>query len=232
MKNRHILVFIISLFILNNVTAQQKKDTIPKRDKSFAIRIGVDISKPIRSFFEKDFKGIEITADANLYKNFFLATELGFDNKTTKEDYLNFTTNGSYIKMGVNYNAYKNWIGMNNQIFVGIRYGFSTFKQILNSYTPNAYGTILKPKKNNTKTTFNSLNAHWTELVLGMKVETFKNIFLGVQINLKKMIGSKEPYNFKNLYVPGFSRVFSNNIGTNFNYTISYLIPIKKKKQK
>lgn len=229
MKKRHILIFIISIITVTNTNAQQKQDTIPKRDKSFAIRVGIDISKPIRSFFEKDFKGIEVTADANLYKNFFLATELGFDNKTTKEDYLNFTTSGSYIKMGGNYNAYKNWIGMNNQIFIGIRYSFSSFSQTLNSYTPNAYGTVVKPKKNNTKTTFNNLNAHWAELVLGIKVETFKNIYLGAQLNLKKMISSKEPNNFKNLYIPGFNRVFSNNIGANFNYTISYLIPIKKK---
>lgn len=229
MKKLPILLFIISIFSLGNIIAQQKQDTI-KRTKSFALRVGIDISKPIRSIFEKDFKGIEITADANIYKNFFLAAELGFDKKTTAEDYLNFTTDGSYAKLGVNYNAYKNWIGMNNQIFVGIRYGFSSFKQTLNSYTPNVYGTVITTKTITPNTTFSNLNAHWTELVLGLKVETFKNIYLGAQVSLKKMISTKEPDNFKNLYVPGFSRVFSNNVGVNFNYTISYLIPIKKKK--
>jgi hypothetical protein len=31
------------------------------------------------------------------------------------------------------------------------------------------------------------------------------------------------------LYIPGFERVFSNDTGFSFNYSISYLIPIYKK---
>ena len=46
---------------------------------------------------------------------------------------------------------------------------------------------------------------------------------------LKKMISTKEPSNFKNLYAPGFNRIYLNNMGIGFNYTISYLIPIIRK---
>ena len=73
------------------------------------------------------------------------------------------------------------------------------------------------------------LNAHWLEFVFGMKIETLPNLYLGTQLSLKKMIATKEPKNFKNLYIPGFNRVFSNNLGVGFNYTVSYNIPIINK---
>ena len=63
----------------------------------------------------------------------------------------------------------------------------------------------------------------------GMKIETLPNLYLGTQLSLKKMIATKEPKNFKNLYIPGFNRVFSNNLGVGFNYTVSYNIPIINK---
>ena len=152
----------------------------------------------------------------------------GIDTLKT-EDYLNFTTTGSYIKLGVNYNAYDNWIGMNNQIYIGARYAFSFFEHTLNSYTPNVNGTYFIPDSVNAGTNFTDLNAHWLEFLFGMKVETFKNLFLGAQFSVKKIITTKEPDNFKNLYIPGFNRVFSNDLGVGFNYTVSYSLPIFNK---
>jgi hypothetical protein len=230
MKKLHILLYIISSCFGVQSYAQQSTDTIG-RQKFYGIRIGVDASKPIITFFDKQNKGIEVVGDIRILNNYYLAAEVGNVTKTTNEDYLNFTTKGSYIKVGFNYNAYKNWIGMRNEIYVGLRYGISFFSQTLNSYTPNSNGTYF----NNTQITphnkFTGLTAQWYALVFGMKVETLKNLYLGTSISFNKIISSKEPENFKNLYVPGFNRVFLNNSGTSFNYSISYLIPIIKKKK-
>ena len=43
------------------------------------------------------------------------------------------------------------------------------------------------------------------------------------------MISIKDPVNFKTHYAPGFNRVYLSNTGFGFNYTISYLIPFRKK---
>jgi len=210
--------------------AQQTKDSI-KSIQNYGIRIGIDLSKPIATIFDSQNKGIEIVSDIRILNNYYIATEIGTTTKTTNEDFINFTTKGSYIKAGFNYNAYKNWVGMRNEIYVGIRYGLSFFNQTLNSYTPNVNGTyfIAEPIEPNTK--FDGLTAQWYELVFGMKVETFKNLYLGTSVSFNKMLSTKEPENFKNLYVPGFNRVFLNNSGVSFNYTLSYLIPIIKKKK-
>jgi len=230
MIQRHILIFIISILIhfsANSQEQRQEKEQDSVKTKiNYAIRVGVDISKPIKSFLDEDSKGLELTGDMRIINNYFAAVELGFEDVLKTEDYLNFTTKGSYIKLGINYNAYDNWIGMNNQIYVGARYAFSLFEQTLNSYTPNVDGTYFIPTTVEAGTNFKDLNAHWLEFLFGMKVETFKNLFLGAQFSVKKMISTKEPENFKNLYIPGFNRVFSNDLGIGFNYTISYNLPI------
>lgn len=229
MKQLHIFIFYISLITGFTGFAQTETDTVKVKQK-YGIRVGVDLSKPIISMLDKNQKGLELIGDFRFSKNYFAAAEVGYEDYTGTEDFLSYTAKGSYIKLGVNYNAYKNWKGMNNEIIVGFRYGFSTFTQTLNSYTPNVYGTYFIPDEVLINNKFDNLNAHWAELVLGMKVETFKNLFLGVSMSFKKMINMKEPDNFKNLYIPGFNRVYDNNAGFGFNYSLSYLIPIIKKK--
>jgi len=228
MTQQHILLFFISVLFTFTINSQELQDTI-KVKEVYGIRVGIDISKPINSFFNNETKGLEVVGDFRITRNYYAAVELGFLDKTTNEDYINFTTKGSYIKAGFNYNAYKNWKGMNNEIYVGLRYGFSIFNQTLNSYTPNVNGTYFIPETLQPATEFKDLTAQWIEFVFGMKVETFNNLYLGVSVSLNKMVNTKEPENFKNLHVPGFNRVFLNNTGVGFNYTLSYLIPILKK---
>lgn len=228
MKQLFILLFFISF--LGTSTAQQKTDTV-KTKESYGLRVGIDLSKPLISFLEPESKGLELVGDIRVLRNYYAAVELGFEDKTSKEDYMNYTTKGSYIKAGVNYNAYKNWKGMTNEIYIGVRYGFSIFNQTLNSYTPNVKGTYFIPAVVLPNTEFKDLSAHWVELVFGLKAETLKNLYLGFSFSFKTMISTKEPDNFKNLYVPGFNRVYLNDTGFGINYTLSYLIPIIKREK-
>ncbi len=208
----------------------QVKDSIPKIKKKYGIRLGIDISQPIIALFEKNkHKSLEIIGDIRIKSKYYIAAELGHENKDIQEDFFAYTTSGTFLKVGVNRNFYENWGTMNNEIFVGARYGTSLFKHTLTQYTPNATLNYFKTVPNNKETTFKNLSAHWAELILGVKVETFKNLFLGMNAQFKIMIGSKQPDNFKNMYVPGFRKVSSNNLGFGFTYTISYLIPIIKK---
>ncbi len=205
----------------------QEKDSIVYKD-SYGLRIGVDLYNPIGTFIDADRKGFELVGDYRISKNYYVAAELGTIEKTREEDFINFTTNGQYIKAGIDYNAYENWLDMENSIYFGFRYGFSTFKQTLNSATLNS-SPFLPQQPLDAPIIYDNLNAHWVELIIGMKVETLNNLYLGFSFSGKKMVSTKEPDNFKNLFVPGFNRVFLNNSGFGFNYTISYLIPIYKK---
>lgn len=214
---------------------KQEKEIVKTKNDSiiyktaYGFRAGFDISKPILASINSSYSGLELVGDYRISKRFFVAAELGYEEQTTNEDYTNSTVKGSYAKLGFNYNAYENWLDMNNEIFVGFRYGLSIFDQTLNSYTPNVNTTYFPANAINSANTAQSLNAHWSEFLFGLKVETFNNFFVGASISYKVMISVKEPENFKTLYAPGFNTIYETSTGFGFNYTISYLIPFKKK---
>ncbi len=224
---KYFINIIILLFSLSLFSQDKLKDNSAYKDR-YGLRVGIDIFQPIYSLFEEDRKGLEFVADYRVSKRFYIASEFGYSEATTHEDSYNFYTNGQYIKVGADFNAYKNWIGMENVIVVGLRYAYSTFDQTVNEYTITA-DPFLPEQTITTPISYNGLNAQWIELVLGIKVEVIHNIFLGFSFRGNQMINSKEPENFKNLFVPGFNKVYLNDNGFSFNYTISYLIPLYRK---
>lgn len=227
------------LIIVFTNTYSQKKQQIPVEKDTivyktgYGLRIGVDLSKPTLSFVDKSYSGLELVGDYRITKKWYVATELGYEKEISFEDFTTSTAKGSYIKIGANYNAYQNWLDMNNEIYIGTRYGFALFDQTLNSYTPNVTNGSTTPyfPANTIKTpvTETGLTAHWAEVQLGIKVETFKNLFFSAGFSYKILLSIDDQKNFKTLYAPGFNRVFENNTGFGFNYTISYLIPFVNK---
>lgn len=210
--------------------ADKKKDTIPPKIERFGIRLGVDLYKLTRSFYDTDYKGLELVGDYRLTKNYYLAAELGNENKTTNEDRLNFTTKGTYFKLGFDYNAYENWLDMRNMVYIGLRYGVSSFNQTLNSYeiyNANPYfgeaPAIVSGEQ------YDDLSAQWLEFVAGMKAEVYHNIYVGFSVRLNRLVANQKPANFDNLYIPGFNRTYDGDFGVGFNYTVSYFFPIYKK---
>ncbi|HET8886107.1 MAG TPA: DUF6048 family protein [Salinimicrobium sp.] len=230
MKQAHIFIFIISFLFLKNsvLLAQQQIDSVDAREK-YGIRVGADLSKPLRSLIDDDYSGFELVGDYRVYENWYAAAELGFDEFFYKEENINGSTKGSYFKLGANYNAYTNWIGMQNEIFAGLRFGFSSFSQQLDGYTVYSH-PYFPADIREVNIEYNNLTASWIELQLGTKVEILGNLFLGFHFQLKKRISATEPTNFANLYIPGFHRTYDgSSIGVGYGYSITYLIPFYKK---
>ncbi|MEL1241436.1 DUF6048 family protein [Flavobacterium flavipallidum] len=209
-----------------------KTDTIitPVKKDRYGLRLGVDLFKLSRTFYDKDYKGIELVGDYRWDKKHFIAAEVGNENKTTDDERLNFTTKGSYLKVGFDYNGYENWLDMENIISIGLRYGFSTFNQQLNTfkiYNPNQYFGEIPPLTSGQK--YNGLTASWIEVVAGMKAKVFNNVFVGFSLRFNRLISNKQPSGFENLYIPGFNRTYNGDFGVGFNYTVTYFIPMFKK---
>jgi len=226
--------FSIALVLLSfSGNAQEAKtatkDSVVPKTERYGLRVGVDLFKLTRSFYEKDYRGIELVGDYRLTRKHYLAVELGNENKTVDDDQVNFTTKGSYLKVGFDYNSYQNWLDMENIISVGLRYGVSSFSQRLNSYeiyNPNQYfgenPVVIAGDE------YSGLSAQWIEVVAGMKAEVFNNVFVGFSFRLNRLVNQKLPSNFDNLYIPGFNRTYNGDFGVGFNYTVSYFIPIYK----
>ena len=162
----------------------------------------------------------------------FLAAELGNEKITQNDSQLSTTTSGTFITAGFNYNLYTNWLDMENQIYLGMRYGVSSFSQTLNSYEiydPNPYFPNPNPIIES-DISESGLAAQWAEVVMGINVKVYNNIFVGFSLNMNVLLTNETPSNFDNLYIPGFNRTYNGDFGAGFNYTVSYFIPIYKKK--
>lgn len=192
----------------------------------YGLRVGLDLSKFIRGALDDGYQGLEIVGDFRIKDNYYLAAELGTESKIMEENTLDATISGNYIRAGFNYNAYDNWAGMSNLIYAGLRAGFSTYSSELTNYTIYTTNSYFEPDVRNTPQEFSGLTATWLEVQLGVQAELFSNVYLGFNVQLKRLITQSEPEGFGNLYIPGFNKVTTENqFGAGYGYTLTYLIP-------
>lgn len=227
---------VIILLLFSSIASAQQdkktvKDTLVYKQK-YGLRVGADLSKLVRSFFDDNYTGFEIMGDYRLTKRIYLAGEIGNEERTTINEVLNNTSKGSYFKAGIDINFYKNWLDMENMIYAGFRVGASTFSQTLNSYDiyniNNQYWNQQYTVEAGDE--FNGLSAIWAELQVGLKAELFNNLFAGINVQLKFLATETKPEGYENLYIPGFNRTYdSGRFGSGYGFNLSYLIPIFKK---
>ena len=240
MKKRQTYLFIISLIIPSSMVFSQAEselnDSLTIKDKILninKIRLGFDVFKPIKSSSDGDNLNYEIVGDLQITENLYLAAEYGLTDRLIEDENINFNSNGSFLRFGFDYNMFKNWVGMDNSIFLGLRYGSSNFSNKIESYNVrNSDAYFSNFVDNNYQTIDHSnLTGNWLEIVAGVKVETFNNVYLGFSLRLNKLLSTQKPENFDNLYIPGFNKVTDDNtFGSGFNYTLIYSIPLRKKK--
>lgn len=240
MKKRQTYLFIISLIIPSSMVFSQAEselnDSLTIKDKILninKIRLGFDVFKPIKSSSDGDNLNYEIVGDLQITENLYLAAEYGLTDRLIEDENINFNSNGSFLRFGFDYNMFKNWVGMDNSIFLGLRYGTSNFSNKIESYNVrNSDAYFSNFVDNNYQTIDHSnLTGNWLEIVAGVKVETFNNVYLGFSLRLNKLLSTQKPENFDNLYIPGFNKVTDDNtFGSGFNYTLTYSIPLRKKK--
>src|SRR5690606_14802017 len=233
MKQKHIIfLLLISFTVLWPIGASAQKelqeDSLLVREE-YGLRLGVDLSKPLRTLLDEGYQGLEIGGDYRIYENYYLAGELGNEQMKVEEANIAAYNKGSYMKLGANYNAYKNWKGMQNEIYVGLRYGFATFSSELQEYSIYNRDNFFEPDIRTENQEFSNLTAGWLEVQLGVKVEVLNNLFLGAHFQIKRKINENEPSFFENLFIPGFGRTYTDSsIGAGYGYSISYLIPLYK----
>jgi hypothetical protein len=229
-----ILLFFISIFLTSenliaqdNEPIQKEADTL-KAPAKYGLRIGFDLAKPIRSLLDEEYNGLEIAADLNT-ERLYVAAEFGNEQRDYFEPNLNAITKGSYLKIGGDFNANRNWIGLNNIINIGLRYGLSTFDQELLAYSLYSIDQTFPTTFRTTPQEFNGLTASWLELIVGLKTEVLTNMYVSLNFQLKHKVSEDVPENFTNLFIPGFGKTndFS-QFGVGYSYSISYLIPLFK----
>jgi hypothetical protein len=193
------------------------------------IRIGYDLSRLALLYFEPERKAFEISGDFEVKQNFYAVAEYGQQKVDIENTDFIYASEGFYTRIGMDYNFSKTRMDVNRyeMVFGGIRYGFANYShQSTNIVLPeNYWGT-----ESSGDLPAVDMNAHWVELVAGIRGELFKNFFIGWSFRGRIMIWQKDdeltyPYN-----IPGFGRG-NKKAQMGFNYSVYYRIPLYKTKK-
>lgn len=198
--------------------------------KTYGLRAGIDAASLIRTGIDPEYTGFQILADYRLTDRLYVAGEIGNESLDRTSESVDYESTGQFLKAGVDYNFYQNWLDMDNMIYGGARLGFANFSQTLNRYDYNTDNNYFPIFTNVVDREFSGLNMVWIEIQLGIKVEVLNNFFVIANLQLKHRLTENAPENFDNLYAPGFGRTYDRgNIGAGYSYGIMYRIPFFEK---
>nr|WP_239059554.1 DUF6048 family protein [Bacteroides sp. 224] len=240
-------IFTVNLLLLFSLSipaqAQEKEEKKKESEVTEKIPlyngifIGADIYGLGASVFGSDFLSSEISLEVDLKNRFLPVAEIGYGTTDTwTETGIHYKSNAPYFRLGLNYNTMHKKINNIGYLYVGFRYGISSFKYDV--YTPTledptygggtnpnledpVWGGSLPYDYRDQKATM-----HWVEFLAGVRVNIYKNISMGWAFRMKYRSSTSLSKYGDPWYVPGFGEYKGNNIG--ITYTISYKIPAKK----
>jgi len=219
-----ILVSILTLLLISSfqVSSQTKGETWRYEGP----RVGMDLSRFLLPYMQSAKRnGWEIQADIPYKGNLFPTFETGMQWFDDKHDTYHYKNNGTYARVGIDMNIVKfESLKDHDFVFIGFRYGYSVFNQQSDSIrTSNYWGTI------NTNLSRHPMNAHWGELVFGMKGELLPNFFFGWSIRAKFPFAVTKDNNIHPYIIPGVGKTGG---GTPFDFTVGvyYRFPIFRSK--
>src|SRR3546814_212804 len=131
----------------------------------------------------------------------------------------NYNTRGMFGRLGIDYNFMKRRQSLSSEMaYVGFRYGFSSFSLQADSVllTESYWGDLL------TSVPKTTMQAHWAELLLGVKAEIADNFFLGWTIRAGFLVAGGIPKrDVVTIIVPGYGKTEKRPV-FGFTYSIYY----------
>lgn len=235
------LKYIISLVLLAMMAGEtfaQVDTTLVKRDSvlinenpvTYGLRLGGGLGKLLRTAIDDRYTGFQVMADYRLFRDIYVAGEIGAESIEKDLEALDFSTQGAFVKVGADYNFYNNWPGTDNMIYVGLRVGTANFSSELTEYSYYTRGQFFPIADEQTNQEFDGLFALWAELQIGFKVQILKNVFITANVQLKRMVTETDIDGFDNLWIPGFGKTWdTSEIGVGYSYGLAYTIPLFKR---
>jgi hypothetical protein len=204
---------------------QQKKKVKPKRTDNYihmkGLRFGMDITRPFQDLWTKGNRyGTEFSADMELFPNWFPVFETGYEALKIKTDFVDYTANGSYSRIGFDYNFLQaQQSGDKDIMYFGLRYGFTFARQQVDQYKIDSYWGPETGSFGN-----QPFSAQWGEMLMGIKGEILKNLYMGWTIRGKFKINSKDTGMPPVYFIPGYGKG-ENGFNFDFTYSVYYNIP-------
>ncbi len=234
-----ILLTISLLFAVAPTSAQIKKTRQPVEPQRSKIAEWLNLTDSIPTFqgvsvitdlvgpgwnaLGGDFFSTEAALEVNLLNRFFPIVEVGYGqtDAINEDTDLHYKTAAPYFRVGLNYNVQyqKKSPGY---IYAGFRVGYSSF-----SYDVDGPSMIDPVWGGEVPFHFADIkgNALWTELLVGVRAQIYKNFHMGWSFRYKVRLNVKEGFNTSPWYIPGFGA--SDNTTFGATYDLVYRIPWK-----
>ncbi len=208
------------MLVAADLFAQAGDSTSVPNFRPTGFRLGVDLVPIARSLVDKDFSGWELAADVDFYR-FFLLGEFGSMRTAELTGDGELATNGNYYRFGMDVNFIKNDPDQ-NAFFVGIRIGRSSFSEKLQySYQDPAWGNGSR------EAIIEDGKAGWAELVTGLKVKVWKELWMGFTSRNKFGLTAEGSYALNPYHDPGYGLAGRRSYW-GFNYYLFYRIPFRR----
>ena len=187
-----------------------------------------DIASPVMNLFGQQYGNYEVALEADFFHRFFPVVEIGIgyaDNTPDDNNYTYKCAPSLYGRVGMNYNFFYN-NGSESFFSLGARYGLTYFSyswdnvRIDEPYWGSEAIVSIPGQK---------AFAHWAELVVALRVQVYKNFYMGWSGRYRFMIGCGSSAYGEPMFVPGFGPSAG---GFGFTYTIGYRLPIGGSKDK
>lgn len=209
-------------------TEESEEQKVKIIDSTHQLRLGFDVARLVFNNMQKPLEkrtAYELELDYYWKKDLYIVVEGGWGNSSVNYSDLAFESNNVFFRGGINKSLLPrlkqdDW----DMAFIGLRYGIGLINRGPATYTitDNVWGSV-----SNTVGPTN-MTAHWMELTGGVRVELFRNMFIGWNIRGKFMINGKQfkelpPYN-----IAGYGKGEKGSI-FDFNLYLSYAMRWQRK---
>lgn len=228
MTQKQILKYFISIIFCLFSATLWAEDTIKVDSTSINRRqeiyqgtyINLDIFNPVATIWRDGRFETSLTFDVNLWHRLFPVAEMGFMTANITEELYNYATTGCFAKLGANYN----FINFNSDrkydhtFYAGARYAYSYNQYSLsNALIENKYWEETGTYEN----TNQKSNFGWFEVVIGTRVQIYKNFFMGVSLQVKTFGHFYENTPNYPTYIAGYGK-YGDDVVFGLNYSLSY----------
>lgn len=189
------------------------------------ITIGIDVSRFFVQIWNPIRGNYEVSLGGDIGKKFSLNGEAGILTTNFDEETYHYESGGTYFRFGFQYNILKRKPNDDNSIFLGLLYGLSLYEHkadqitINDGYWGSGSGSIPLTK----------LTGNWAEFKGGMRVEVFRNWYLGWSIRLRIYLFGQEDPVMTPYIIPGFGKA-DKTLTIGMSYSVFFKIPYGKKK--
>lgn len=240
--SRFFLLVLSSLFI-TSAFAQKKgdKDVVEEWNKTtsktfYGVSVYTDIAGPITSMFKKGKTDFSFGVDADICHTIYPTFEVGYSKYDATESYnygltqfpnYSYTCNGTYYKIGANFNFLNDGRGCKviPLLYIGAKFAFSPSNfDIENVRFCNEYWNVDKAYSVSGRSL-----CRWAEFAVGLRYPIAKFFCMGVEGKLREFGSAKTKtiemsdgvsLDVKQSYSPGYGNFNGSKWGV--KYTIGY----------